>query len=255
MRASRRQRLLVLGLTGLGLVPWLVYIAAAPVALDAHAYFVGQYGQLGGTDAYLYSPAFSQAIEPLRWIGFDGFRTVWRGLSVAALTAMAGPLAGPLIFVRPVALEVNLGNVHLLLAAAIVAGFRWPAAWSFVLLTKITPGVGLVWFAVRREWRQLAIALGATGAIAVVSFALDPGAWFAWANVLASPGQADAELLVTAPLWLRLPAAAALVAWGARSDRRWTVLAGAVLALPAVWLAASAMLVGLVRSRCAGTRP
>ena len=62
----------------------------------------------------------------------------------------------------PVLFEFYLGNVHLLLALAIVLGFRWPAAWAFVLLTKITPGIGLLWFAVRREWRSLAIALGAT---------------------------------------------------------------------------------------------
>ncbi len=48
-------------------------------------------------------------------------------------------------------------------------GFRYPAAWSLILLTKITPGIGLLWFAVRREWRALAIALGATAAIASVS--------------------------------------------------------------------------------------
>lgn len=36
-----------------------------------------------------------------------------------------------------------------------------------------------------------------------------------------------------------------LVAWGAsRGGLRWTALVGAFLALPAVWLAASAMLVG-----------
>ena len=49
------------------------------------------------------------------------------------------------------------------MAAAIALGFRYPAAWSFLLLTKVTPGIGLVWFAVRREWRPLAIALGFTG--------------------------------------------------------------------------------------------
>ena len=53
------------------------------------------------------------------------------------------------------------------IAAAIVIGFRWPAAWSLVLLTKITPGIGLLWFAVRREWRSLAIALGAVIMIVV----------------------------------------------------------------------------------------
>ncbi len=62
-----------------------------------------------------------------------------------------------------------MGNVHMLLALAIVLGFRWPATWSFVLLTKVTPGIGLLWFAVRREWRSLAIALGATAVLVTLS--------------------------------------------------------------------------------------
>ncbi len=46
------------------------------------------------------------------------------------------------------------------MAAAIALGFRYPATWAFVLLAKVTPGIGLLWFLVRREWRNLAIALG-----------------------------------------------------------------------------------------------
>lgn len=246
---AERLRLLWFGLTGLGVALWIPYILAFPLALDAHAYFLGKYGELGGGDAYLYSPAFSQAIEPLRWLGWDGFRLVWQGLNLAALAVLAGPLTGLLLFVRPVAFEINLGNIHLLLAAAIVAGFRFPALWSFVLLTKVTPGVGLLWFAVRREWRSLGIALGATAAIAALSFIIDPQAWLGWAGVLAHPGEADGQyLLISAPLEWRLAAAALIVAWGARTDRRWTVLVGAFIALPAVWLAASAMLLGLGRT-------
>jgi glycosyl transferase family 87 len=232
--------------TGLGLALWLAYIVWAPIAIDAHAYFAGQYGQLGGVDSYLYSPAFSQVIEPLRWLGWDGFRTAWRALDVGALAIFAGPLTGPLLFVSPVALEVNLGNIHLLLAAAVVAGFRWPATWAFVLLTKVTPGVGLLWFVFRREWRSLAIALGATATIAGVSFALDPSAWIKWVSVLASPGEVEGELMViSAPLVWRLPFAVGLVWWGARRNYRWSVLVAAFVALPAVWLFACAMMIGL----------
>ena len=56
-------------------------------------------------------------------------------------------------------MELAGGNIHLLLAAAIVLGFRWPWTWSLVLLTKITPGIGLLWFVVRRSGGNLAIAL------------------------------------------------------------------------------------------------
>lgn len=244
----RRMRLVAFAATAVGVVPWAVFATLNSIAIDAHAYFVGAYqAGLGGPDAYLYSPAFSQAVEPLRWLGWEGFRAVWRLLEVAALTVMAGPLTGPLLFVNPVALEVEAGNIHLLTAAAIIAGFRWPAAWSFVLLTKVTPGIGLIWFAVRREWRSLAIALGATAAIALVSFVLAPSAWVSWLSLLMAQSGGGADwTVVTLPLLPRLIAAAALVAWGAVRDYRWTVLVAATLAMPSVWLTALSMAVGLI---------
>ena len=76
----------------------------------------------------------------------------------------------------PIPFEIVSGNVHLLYAAVIVAGFRLSAAWALPLLTKVTPGIGLVWFLVRREWRPLAVAFGVTVAVAAVSFVLDTDA-------------------------------------------------------------------------------
>lgn len=242
------RRPLTLGLTGLGVIPWLAYNSAFPIAQDAHAYFAARAGDLygvawGTTDAYVYSPAFSQVIEPLRWLGWDAFRTVWRGMEVGTMALIAGPLTGPLLFVRPVALEVNLGNIHLLMAGAIVAGFRWPALWAFVLLTKVTPGIGLLWFVYRREYKKAAIATGATAAIVAVSFVVAPGDWSAWAQLLTSSPETAQEPIITAPLPLRLAAAVVLLWWG--RERRWTVLAAAYLSLPSVGGVAVAMLAGL----------
>jgi hypothetical protein len=53
-----------------------------------------------------------------------------------------------------------------------------------VLLTKVTPGVGLLWLALRREWGALAVALGATVAIAALSWAAAPALWKQWIGVL-----------------------------------------------------------------------
>src|SRR4029078_312592 len=107
---------------------------------------------------------------------------------------------------------------------AIVIGFRWPAAWALVLLTKITPGIGLLWFAVRREWRHLAIALFATAAIAAVAVVVRPQEWRDWVDVvIGNAGKGGTWASVPVPLWIRLPLAAALVVWGARTDRAWTV--------------------------------
>ena len=250
-RGLRRnsRRLLAIGLTVLGVVAWLPFIlwpVTFDTATDAHAYFVGDDGVgWGGTDSFVYSPAFDQIIEPLRWLGWDGFRTAWRLLEVGSLALMAGPLTALGLFVRPIAVEVNIGNIHLMLGLAIVAGFRWPWIWSFVLLTKVTPGIGLLWFGIRREWRELAIALGATGAIAAVSFVIAPSDWFAWLAILSAPPVEAAAPIVTAPLVVRLVLAGALITWGAPRGDRWTVLAAAFLALPLVWETALAMLVGL----------
>jgi hypothetical protein len=145
-----------------------------------------------------------------------------------------------------VALELYHGNIHLLLAAAIVLGFRHPWTWSLVLLTKSSCGVGLLWFLVRREWRPLGIALGATAVLAGISWLLAPALWAGWiAFLLDSPGGTPGGPSVPVPLWVRLPIAAAVVVWGARTDRRWTVLVGSMIALPVLWFTGFAMLAGL----------
>ena len=126
------------------------------------------------------------------------------------------------------------------MAAAIALGFRYPATWAFVLLAKVTPGVGLLWFLVRREWRNLTIALGVTAAIVAVSLAIDFRLWVDWVNnqVLGSLGTSPNQPHIDLPLLLRLPAAAALVVWGARTDRKWTVPLAAAIAMPVLWIAA-----------------
>ena len=131
--------------------------------------------------AYVYSPAFLQLVSPLTALPWQAFMAAWTALLIGAVRFLTGPrlLAAGLLFPFT-AMEVAGGNVSLLLAAAIVLGFRWPATWSIVLLTKITPGIGLLWFAVRGEWRSLAIALGATAAIVVVSFVTLPDQWPHW---------------------------------------------------------------------------
>ena len=200
--------------------------------------------------AYVYSPAFLQLVSPLTALPWQAFMAVWTAILLVAVRFLTGPrlLAVGLIFPFA-AMEVAGGNVSLLLAAAIVVGFRWPAAWAFVLLTKITPGVGLLWFAVRREWRSLAIALGATAVIALISFAVLPDQWRTWMDVVirnAAAGKGGTWASVPIPLWIRLPAAVLLVVWGARTDRRWAVPVASMLALPALWYGGISMLLAVI---------
>ena len=100
---------------------------------------------------------------------------------------------------------------------------------------------------VRREWRNLAIAVGTTAALSAVSFLVAPGLWFKWIEVLGAATKApDPVFIVPIPLWSRLVAGAAVVTWGARTDRRWTVPVAAMLALPILWINGLAMLVGVI---------
>ena len=133
---------------------------------------------------------------------------------------------------------------------------RRPAAWAFILLTKITPGVGLLWFAVRREWRNLAIALVATAVIVGVSFVLAPGLWSDFLE--ASRTQIGATVNVPRqaapiPLPLRMAVAAVLVIWGARTDRAWVLPIAVGLSVPFLWWNAFAVMVAAIP--LAGWRP
>ena len=157
----------------------------------------------------------------------------------------------PTLFWVPVQSEINAGNVQILLALAVVLGFRWPAAWSFVLLTKLTPGLGLLWFVVRREWRALAVALGVTVAIAAFSFALVPVRVARLVAPVDSQSPAVAPPYYT-PFWFRLPFAVIAVVFAAWTDKRWLLVVGA-LALPVYYVISSSLLVGVlpyVRQAC-----
>jgi hypothetical protein len=252
--------------------PPLVGIVVAVVAWALVVVFAEPWGRLWGTGqdarcyyqatladpylhsawndpiAYVYSPAFLQLVSPLTALPWQAFMAVWTALLIGAVRFLTGPrlLAAGLLFPFT-AMEVAGGNVSLLLAVAIVVGFRWPAAWALVLLTKITPGVGLLWFVVRGEWRSLAIALGATAAVAAVSWVTMPEAWPRWFEVIiANAGKGGTWASVPVPLLIRLPAAVALVVWGARTDRRWTVPVASMLALPALWYGGISMLLAVI---------
>ncbi len=222
-------------------------------AQDARSYYGFNYADLyaGRTDwnaigAYPYSPAFAQLLFPLNQLPWPLFVAAWTAILIAAVWFLTGPdyfLLGLVVG----AMEIAGGNVSLLLALAIVKGFRHPWTWSFVLLTKITPGVGLLWFALRREWRQLAIALGATAAIAAVSYLLMPQAWHAWIDLLrGNTGKGGTWAAIPIPLLVRGPIGVLLIAWGARRDQRWTVPVGAMLALPALWYGSLSMLLAVI---------
>jgi hypothetical protein len=242
------------------LFAWYLFVVVAPSAgtfgFDAFAYWsvnvADPYARTAGAlGAFTYSPVIARLFAPFGVLAFWQFLLLWDGLLVGTAVWLGLGSVGSVlaVFAFPaVAVELYHGNVHLLIAAAIWLGFRYPAAWSFVLLTKVTPGVGLVWFLVRREWRSLAIALGVTGALVAASLAIDGRLWESWLRDslgATASGAALNQFSLPVLLWIRVPAALALVAWGGLTSRRWTVPVGATLALPVLWPSGFAVLAAL----------
>ena len=111
----------------------------------------------------------------------------------------------------------------------------------------MTPGVGLLWFAVRREWWSLVTALGATLAVVAISTVVAPGLWRDWVDILVwNVGQPILSGSIPIPLIVRLPIAIVLLVWGALADRRWVVPVACLLALPVIWYGSLSLLAGVV---------
>lgn len=234
---------------------WLLLSTSMGAPVDMRWYWEANPGnlyphpELLQQNGYNYSPAFELVVGWGRLLPFDAFVAVWRALLVVVLVWLAGPLTVFVLFLFPVASEINAGNIQFLMAAAIVLGFRggwWPATWAFILLSKVSPGVGLLWFLARRQWRALAIALGVTAAIAALSFVVWPERWFGWAALLAN-GRVPPPV---APFYLsfgpRFAVAVLITIAAAWRGWQWPVIVAATLALPAFYTISPALLVGVL---------
>jgi hypothetical protein len=208
---------------------------------DAHAYWLTAHRDHlyvhapTERDAYLYSPAFAQFIWPIAALPWPAFFTIWSVLEAVALAWLLVPLGwrlGVPVFMLCGA-EFALGEINVFLAVAAVVGMTRAQAWAFPLLTKIAPGLGPLWFLVRREWRQLVLAVATTVIIAAVSFALMPGEWTDWVRFLRHHSSRGTLFFP-----VRAALAVVLTIFAARTDRRWLLPCAMLLAAPVVHNAA-----------------
>lgn len=203
-------------------------------------------GSVGQESAYLYSPAFLVSLSPLRALPWPIFLGLW----TAGLLAVLLWLARPLLFLPLLLLslpEIWGGNISILLAAAIVVGFSRPMAWAFPLLTKVVPGIGILWFGVRREWLSFSLAIAATLVVVAATALLAPGLWADWFQLLtSSTGSSTVPGSVPIPLLARLPLAVALIVVAAWRGQRWLLPIGVLLAMPVIWWGSLALLTATV---------
>jgi Glycosyltransferase family 87 len=250
-RRSVRLRALAVARVQLHVRPWFVYPVVAlwgllyvslafnkAAGFDSHAYWLTREGvhylqDPGEHDAYLYSPAFAHAIRPLTVLPWPAFAFIWATLATMTyvwFVRRAEPRWRVPVFALCLG-DLVYGNVWWLFAITLAFGLRRPALWAIPALIKITPAVGLIWFVVRREWRNLAIVVTVVSVVAAISFLLAPQAWADWVAFL---HHGHHEWFPDKPLPLagRLAAAFGLTVYAARNDRPRLLPAALWLASP-----------------------
>lgn len=214
-------------------IPW--YVRTGQVGADAHAYWLAglathPYGPApGAVDAFLYSPLFAQAMRPLSLLPWHFFLGTWMVAETVALFWLVHPL--PWVWRIPVGLlavdEILMGNIYVFLAVATVLGMRYPAAWAFPLLTKITPAIpGVVWFVLRGEWRQLVRIGVVTLGLVAFSALIDPHLWVEWAQFLLKQGAQSRWV------WARIVAGVSIAAISAKRQYAWGLPLASLVSLP-----------------------
>lgn len=202
------------------------------------------------TGYLFYPPPVAQVSTLLQPIGWPAFILCLTTLTFVAFWYCAGRWSLPLVAIGiPWLFGIGpeepakflayalIGNLQWILAALTVVALRHPSLWAVELLAKVTTGIGWWWHVLRGEWRAAATGAAATVIIVGISLVLSPHLWmdylgFAVRNYSAS----DPPLLMfPIPLGIRIASGVALLIWGARTNRAWTVPVACGWSLVGMW--------------------
>lgn len=190
------------------------------------------------SEHYRYSPAFYWLTAPLGAVPFELFLCIWTVAHLAVI-AWLGPWTILLAFD-----DIIRGNVSTFLAAGVVLALRGqPWTWSWTILTKVTPVVGILYHVGRREWRSVIVALGVTVGIVAVTWPL--GLWPEWFASLAAAPDNYQTVDLLAPLPVRLAIGSVLCLLAARWV--WLLPMGMIIAMPGLWPSSFALLAAIPR--------
>jgi hypothetical protein len=175
--------------------------------------------------AYHYPPPLAQVLAPLTLvIPALAYLVAYRALELLVTWDLAGRRLLPmlaLIAVLPVAVELRFENVHLLVALCIVVGLRrWPWLFAVGAVVKLSPGLGIVYLALRRRWRDAVLASVLMLVIAGVSWALGADLWRAWLDSVLGRADMVGNSLLPVPYAVRAAAGLALAVAGGAIGRR-----------------------------------
>jgi hypothetical protein len=212
--------------------------------------------------AYWYPPPLAQLLAPLTsFFSADAFAVGWTALLLGCLWWLGGRnvlVALALIAFLPVAVELRVRNVHLVIAVLAVLGLRrsW-AFWIPAAAIKITPALGVAYLAAAGRWRDAVKAAALGVAVLVVSVVLAPVAWREFLDVVGARAGTDGGSLVPIPFALRLAVGVALTVVAGRLAARALargnsarsgealLIVALVVANPTLWATAFSMLVAI----------
>jgi len=215
--------------------------------------------------AYWYPPPLAQFLDPLTaLIPADAFSVAWTVLLLVCLWWLAGRnviVALALIAALPIAVELRVRNVHLVIAVfAVLALRRSPLFWIPAAAIKITPALALVYLAASKQWRAfLMVGIGGV-AVLLVSYVLAPGDWREFIDIVGDRAGTNGGALVPIPFVVRFGFGAVLAVIAGRlalradpeHGRRNARFAEALLivaltvANPTLWVTALSLLVAIV---------
>jgi hypothetical protein len=228
------------------------WIAGQRILAGQPVYAIGE--EAFAPYAYHYPPPLAQLLAPFTLVLPSlAYVVAYRGLEVLATWDLAGRqmlrmLA--LIAFLPVAIALRFENVDLFMALAIVLGLRrWPWLFAMGALVKVSPGLGIVYLALRRQWRDAFVASVVGGVIVVVSLVAAPDLWRAWLDAIQGRADMIGNSLLPVPYYVRVAAGLALTVGGGLLGRRpgeLLLVAGITLANPGLAVNGLAVLAAAV---------
>ena len=257
--------LLAAALIGVAL---LTVIAATswPEFGDEHAYWTAAQRLVAGQPlydpsappqapyAYWYPPVLAQVLAPFTTIAGDWlFTAIWTVLLVGCLWFLSGRnvfIALALVAFLPVALELRVRNVHLVIAALTVLALRrsW-VFWIPATALKLGPALGVLYLLAAGRRREAILVLGFGAALAAISHLLAPGAWDAFLQMATGRAVTRDGGVLAMPYVVRLSAGSALaIAAGRRGGRAGEVILVVALTVanPTLWMNALSLLIAAV---------
>lgn len=274
--ASPRVRFLLVLSSGLGYVLCFkalldhgIYSIGGEGGGDAFAYWragrsllAGQsvYGNdVGGYAAYLYPPVFAQLVAPLSALPMAAFTWLWRAIELVCLRITVGSWRNTglaMLFWPPVVSELDAGNVHLIVAAAVAQTIRGDARWLVpAALTKFA-SLAAVPAAIRFGRRDLLVGMAIAFVACAASFAVAPQMWFDYLRFITKATEPQGWFNIGSYVWTpaRLAVAAVFALLAFRQPRLSAV--AVTLAYPVLWLHSLSTLIAVVAKPAdAPTRP